>query len=211
MRLVAAEDYADLAPDGELSPSVIKIMSGALDAIASRGVRRLSMSDIIDTSGVSRGTLYRYFSNKDEVLAAVSEYVCTGFENGIRDAGQGIADPIERFKAVMQFYARYTNENSPDRVFEVEPGFHLAFFRSRFGRYKIAVQDALNPVFDHFDHLVGEAINRDVFVETLVRMQLSTLLVPASDAWLQIWDDTAENVQKWALKIARKQNETGKD
>jgi AcrR family transcriptional regulator len=211
MRLVAAEDYAELAPDVELSPSVIKILSGALDAIASRGARRLSMSDIIDTSGVSRGTLYRYFSNKDEVLAAVSEYVCTGFENGIRDAGQGIADPIERFKAVMQFYARYTNENSPDRVFEVEPGFHLAFFRSRFGRYKIAVQDTLDPVFDHFDRLVGEPINRDAFVETLVRMQLSTLLVPASEEWLQIWNGTAENLQKWALKIAQKQNDNGKD
>jgi AcrR family transcriptional regulator len=206
MRLVAiAEDYSEPAADVELSPSVIKILSGALDAIASRGVRRLSMSDIIDTSGVSRGTLYRYFSNKDEVLAAVSEYVCTGFENGIRVAGQGITDPIERFKAVMQFYARYTTENSPDRIFEVEPGFHLAFFRSRFGRYKIAVQDALDQVFDHFENLVGEAINRDAFVETLVRMQLSTLLVPASDQWLQIWNDTPENVQKWALKIAQQQ------
>jgi AcrR family transcriptional regulator len=215
MRLVAAEAYAEpaptLAPDVELSPSVIKILSGAIDVIASRGARRLSMSDIIDTSGVSRGTLYRYFSNKDEVLAAVSEFVCTGFENGIREAGHGITDPIERFKAVMQFYARYTNENSPDRVFEVEPGFHLAFFRSRFARYKIAVQDALDPVLDHFENLVGEPINRDAFVETLVRMQLSTLLVPASDEWLQIWNDTAENIQKWALKIAQKQNDTGKD
>lgn len=215
MRLVAAEAYVEpaptLAPEIELSPSVIKILSGAIDVIASRGARRLSMSDIIDTSGVSRGTLYRYFSNKDEVLAAVSEFVCTGFENGIREAGQGITDPIERFKAVMQFYARYTNENSPDRVFEVEPGFHLAFFRSRFERYKIAVQDALDPVFDHFDSLVGEAINRDNFVETLVRMQLSTLLVPASDEWLQIWNDTADNVQKWALKIAQNQNDTGKE
>lgn len=215
MRLVAAEAYAEpaptVAPDIELSPSVIKILSGAIDVIASRGARRLSMSDIIDTSGVSRGTLYRYFSNKDEVLAAVSEFVCTGFEKGIRDAGQGIADPIERFKAVMQFYARYTDENSPDRVFEVEPGFHLAFFRSRFGRYKIAVQDAIDPVLDYFENLVGEPINRDAFVETLVRMQLSTLLVPASDEWLQIWNDTAENVQKWALKIAQNQNNTGKD
>jgi AcrR family transcriptional regulator len=202
MKLLAAEDYTDPAREVELSPSVIKILGGALDAIASRGARRLSMSDIIDASGVSRGTLYRYFSNKDEVLAAVSEYVCTGFENGVREAAQGIADPIERFKSVMQFYARYTNENSPDRVFEVEPAFHLAFFRSRFGRYKKAVQDALDPVFDHFDQLIGEAVNRDAFVESLVRTQLSTLLVPASDEWMRLWNDTAENVQKWALKIA---------
>ena len=203
MKLMAAEDFAEAPSEVGLSPSVIKILGGALDAIASRGVRRLSMSDIIDASGVSRGTLYRYFSNKDEVLAAVSEFVCTGFENGIREAGQGIADPIERFRAVMQFYARYTNENSPDRVFEVEPAFHLAFFRSRFGRYKVAVQDALDPVFDHLEALIGEAINRDAFVETLVRTQLSTLLVPASDEWLRLWNETPETIHKWALKFAR--------
>ena len=203
MKLVAAEEIADTASEVELSPSVIKILGGALDAIASRGVRRLSMSDIIDASGVSRGTLYRYFSNKDEVLAAVSEYVCVGFENGIRDAGQGIADPIDRFRAVMRFYARYTQDNTPDRVFQVEPAFHLAFFRSRFARYKIAVREALDPVFDHLDGLIGEAIDRDAFVETLVRTQLSTLLVPASEDWIGLWNTTPETIEKWALKIAR--------
>ena len=205
MRLVAAETEADPAPEVELSPSVIRILSGALDAIASRGVKRLSMSDIIEASGVSRGTLYRYFSSKDEVLVAVAEFVCVGFETGIRDAGNGIPDPMERFKSVMQFYGQYTIENSPDRVFEVEPAFHLAFFRSRFDRYKQAVLEALEPTFDYFDGLLGEPMNREAFVETLVRMQLSTLLVPASDEWKQLWNDTAENVQKWALKIAATQ------
>tara|TARA_R110001606_G_scaffold156044_11_gene298756 strand:+ start:3319 stop:3939 length:621 start_codon:yes stop_codon:yes gene_type:complete len=205
MRLVAAEIEADPSPEVELSPSVIRILSGALDAIASRGVKRLSMSDIIEASGVSRGTLYRYFSSKSEVLVAVAEFVCVGFETGIRDAGNGIADPMERFKSVMRFYGQYTIENSPDRVFEVEPAFHLAFFRSRFDRYKQAVLEALEPTFDYFDGLLDEPMNREAFVETLVRMQLSTLLVPASDEWKQLWDDTAENVQKWALKIAATQ------
>ncbi|MDE2563040.1 MAG: TetR/AcrR family transcriptional regulator [Sphingomonadales bacterium] len=185
----------------ELSPSVIRILRGALDAIAARGVKRLSMSDIIDASGVSRGTMYRYFSNKDQVLDAVAEFVCAGFENGIRDAGKDIADPIERLKAVMDFYARYTEENSPGRVFEVEPGFHLAFFRSRFGRYKSAVRDALEPTFDHFDRQLGEPLNRDAFVETLVRLQLSTLLVPVDEEWQKLWSDTAESIHEWILSI----------
>jgi AcrR family transcriptional regulator len=190
----------------ELPPSVIRIMSGALDAIAARGVKRLSMSDIIDASGVSRGTLYRYFSNKDQVLSAVAEFVCTGFENGIREAGRGIEDPIQRLKTVMQFYARYTAENSPGRVFEVEPAFHLAFFRSRFARYKQAVTEVLEPTFDHLDKLLGEPMNREAFVEGLVRNQLSTLLIPASEGWQQTWNDTADNIQKWALAIAASRN-----
>ncbi len=206
MRLAAAQIEEETAAEVELSPSVIRILSGALDAIAARGVKRLSMSDIIDASGVSRGTLYRYFSNKDQVLSAVAEFVCTGFESGIRDAGKGIKDPIERLKAVMQFYARYTEENSPGRVFEVEPAFHLAFFRSRFARYKQAVLDALEPTFDYLDTQLGEPMNRDGFVEGLVRNQLSTLLIPASDQWKQLWNDTADNIQKWALAIAASRN-----
>jgi AcrR family transcriptional regulator len=206
MNLAVIDNEETTLPEVELSPSVIRILSGALDAIAARGVKRLSMSDIIDASGVSRGTLYRYFSNKDQVLAAVAEFVCTGFESGIREAGKDIDDPILRLKAVMQFYGRYTDENSPGRVFEVEPAFHLAFFRSRFAQYKQAVLEALEPTFDHLDGLLGEPMHREAFVETLVRNQLSTLLVPASDDWKRLWNDTADNIQKWALVIAAARN-----
>lgn len=206
MKLAAAQIEEEPGAEVELSPSVIRILSGALDAIAARGVRRLSMSDIIDASGVSRGTLYRYFSNKDQVLSAVAEFVCTGFENGIRESGKGIEDPIQRLKAVMQFYARYTEENSPGRVFEVEPAFHLSFFRSRFARYKLAVLEVLEPTFDYLDTLLGEPMNREGFVEGLVRNQLSTLLIPASDDWKQLWNGTADNIQKWALAIAASRN-----
>lgn len=192
----------DITDDFISSPSVIKILSGALDAIAERGVRRLSMSDIIEASGVSRGTMYRYFSNKDDVLSAVAEYVCTGFEAGIREAADGIEDPIERFRNVMRFYANYTNENSPDRVFEVEPRFHLAFFRSRFGRYKIAVHAALQPTIRFIESKIGRTINAEAFVEVLVRLQLSTLLVPADEKWSALWNASADNLETWVIETA---------
>ncbi|MDT0576350.1 TetR/AcrR family transcriptional regulator [Croceicoccus sp. F390] len=196
------ETTNDISGDLITSPSVIKILSGALDAIAERGVRRLSMSDIIEASGVSRGTMYRYFSNKDDVLAAVAEFVCTGFETGIREAAEGIDDPIKRFRKVMHFYASYTNENSPDRVFEVEPRFHLSFFRSRFNRYKAAVYSALEPTFSHVEDKLGKRINAEAVVETLVRLQLSTLLVPADENWSALWNDSADNLEEWVLEIA---------
>lgn len=203
MKLSVVSDEADQGQSVELSPSVIKILDGALDAIAARGVKKLSMSDIIDASGVSRGTLYRYFSNKDEVLAAVSEFVCTGFEKGIRESAEGITDPMEIFRSVMRFYARYTNENTPDRIFEVEPLFHLNFFRSRFPRYKQAVEEALESAFTYLETVMGESINREKFAETLVRLQLSTLLVPGDAEWLKLWDDAPEAIENWALKLAR--------
>lgn len=205
MKFIPDEPIAAIGPGSELelTPSVIKILSGALDAIAARGIRRLSMSDIIEASGVSRGTLYRYFSNKDDVLAAVAEYVCVGFETGLAACANGITDPTERFRCVMQFYSRYTNENSPDRVFEVEPRFHLEFFRSRFARYNAAVSAALQPTFAHFESLIGTELDHEAFVETLVRLQLSTLLVPATEAWTMRWDEAPEIIENWVRRVAR--------
>ena len=141
MKMVPHPDWSQLVATDQ-SGSVLKILDGTLRAIGSMGTRRLSMSDICESSGVSRGTLYRYFTSKEDVLAAVSEFVCSSFERGIVEAGEGIADPIERFRAVMRFYGRFTIERSPDGIFEVEPAFHLQFLRSHFNRHKAAVARA---------------------------------------------------------------------
>ena len=202
MKLEIAEAAKEAPPVTDLSPSVLKILSGALDAIAARGVKRLSMSDIIETSGVSRGTLYRYFSNKDEVLAAVGDYVCGGFETGVREAGEQIEDPVLRLRAVMEFYSRYTLENTPLHVFKVEPGFHIDFFRSHFDRYKTVLAQALELSYDHFEQRIGQPLDRDTIVETLIRLQLSTILVPASPGWTKIWNESAGRFEHWLRDLA---------
>lgn len=201
MKLVP-ENAWDRSHAAEQGASVQKILDGTLRAIGEVGTRRLSMSDIIDASGVSRGTLYRYFTSKDDVLAAVSEYICTSFERGIVDAGDGIDDAMERFRAVMLFYARFTIERSPERIFEVEPAFHLNFLRSHFGRHKAAVVEALGPSIDYFEALIGSPIDRDAFADIFVRLQLSTLIIPATPEWVERWNTSPDALLKWALKIA---------
>lgn len=208
MRLLPQSDWG--APISDQGASVQKILDGTLRAIRDVGARRLSMSDISDASGVSRGTLYRYFGSKEDVLSAVSEYVCTSFERGIAEAGIGIADPMERFRAVMRFYAHFTIERSPERIFEVEPAFHLEFLRTHFPRHKAAVRRALDLSLDHLEAVIGSAIDRDLYVEQLVRLQLSTLIVPASDGWIQNWNDAPDKFLDWALQIAGRRAEPNK-
>lgn len=202
MKLLSSTDLAESGAREELPGSVIKILDGALRAISAMGARRLSMSDISDASGVSRGTLYRYFPSKKDVLAAVSEFVCVSFENGIREVGKGIDDPIERFRVVMRYFAQFTTERSPERMLEIEPAFHLDFFRSHFGRHKAAVRDALDPILDHLEGIVRARIDRPGFVELLVRLQLSTMIVPATDEWMNLWNGSPDAIEAWALEIA---------
>jgi AcrR family transcriptional regulator len=202
--------FAPLATTGETSrrdvermpASVVRILEGALSAIGSRGARRLSMSDVSDASGVSRGTLYRYFSTKEEVLAAVSEFVSLNFEIGVREAADRYEEPLERFQAVMRFFAQFTVERTPERIFEIEPAFHLDFFRSHFDRHTAAVRAALGRSFDYLDTLRDQPLDRDALVEALVRMQLSTLIVPASRNWTEIWDCAPEKLECWIMELA---------
>jgi AcrR family transcriptional regulator len=185
-----------LGGGGEPLPSsVIKILGGAFSAIVRSGARRLSMSAICEASGVSRGTLYRYFSTKEEVLAAVSEFVSIGFENGVRAAADQHRDPIERLQAVLDFFDRYTRERTPDGMFELEPAFHLEFFRSHFTRHKAALLDALTITFDYVDSMLPKPFDRDAVVEAFIRMQLSSLIVPLGPHWSNTWVGAPRHLQ----------------
>lgn len=201
MRLAPEDTKAPLLLP-EQGASVQKILDGALRAIASLGTRRLSMSDISETSGVSRGTLYRYFGSKDAVLSAVSEYVCSSFERGIADVSDGIDDPMDRFRAVMRFYAHFTKERSPEGFFEFEPGFHIQFLRKHFARHTAAVMKALDPSIDYFERQISSSIDRELLASTLVRLQLSTLIVPASPEWAEQWNNAPDRLLGWVSQIA---------
>ena len=53
------------------------IASAAVDAIASNGLSGVKLTDIGRMAGVTTGSIAHYFSDKDAVLAAALEEVCT--------------------------------------------------------------------------------------------------------------------------------------
>ncbi|MEM6338086.1 MAG: TetR/AcrR family transcriptional regulator [Bacteroidota bacterium] len=47
------------------------LLRAALVAVATRGIRKLKVSDVAETAGVAHGTVYQYFKNKQQLLEAV--------------------------------------------------------------------------------------------------------------------------------------------
>lgn len=48
-----------------------ELLDGAIEAIASRGLGRLTVDDVARAAGVSRQTVYRYFGSRDGLIDAV--------------------------------------------------------------------------------------------------------------------------------------------
>ncbi len=62
-----------------------QIVEGARDVFLSRGFDAASMADIAKASGVSKGTLYVYFKDKDELFAAIVRGECAMQAEGVFD------------------------------------------------------------------------------------------------------------------------------
>jgi AcrR family transcriptional regulator len=76
-----------------------RILSAALGLIGRRGVKRLGMQEVSEAAGVSRGTLYRYFPNRDRLLDGVAGYDEANFTRGLAAALAPVHEPAERLGA----------------------------------------------------------------------------------------------------------------
>jgi AcrR family transcriptional regulator len=62
------------APSTEpFGPTADRIVDAATDCIRRWGIRRVSMNDVAREAGVSRGSVYRYFADREALVQAVLE------------------------------------------------------------------------------------------------------------------------------------------
>jgi AcrR family transcriptional regulator len=173
----------DQRPAAANGRSLQRILDGAIAALSRRGATQLSMTDVCDAAGISRATLYRYFSSKEDLLAAVGEHVSQNFIDGIQAAVAGSRVPIDRLRLVLEFFIGYTAQVKSDRMLEIEPAFVLKFLQSHFAQHVAVFNQALSPVYDDIDAHLGIRVNRLLVSEMLLRAEQSTIIVPAGRSW----------------------------
>jgi AcrR family transcriptional regulator len=87
------------------------ITDAAASLVASRGLRGITMSEIAETTGIGRATLYKYFPSVEAILVAWHEQqlaVHLQHMAGLRDAG---GDAVARLENVLEAYALIQHEH----------------------------------------------------------------------------------------------------
>jgi len=72
-------------------------MMGAARLFRERGIKSVSIDEIVQAAGIAKGTFYLYFRTKDELLAKMAEAVIARMAEAVEAAGQGGGDVIGCF------------------------------------------------------------------------------------------------------------------
>src|SRR5262249_60902214 len=81
-----------------------RILKAAKRVLLEKGLDASSMDDVADRAGTTKPTVYAHFKSKDELFAAVVEYVKGLFLGKLRSPEVYSAEPIE---AVAVFCGRF--------------------------------------------------------------------------------------------------------
>jgi AcrR family transcriptional regulator len=91
---------------GHLDTRRQQIVDAARDRFSSRGFTHTSMADIVAASGLSTGSIYRYFGSREEIVVAVCEQAGEAFPDALTAESIGALFEHVRLLARDQGHAR---------------------------------------------------------------------------------------------------------
>jgi AcrR family transcriptional regulator len=179
----------DATPGAELgaypvrpfSPTEERILVAALGLIGRRGVKRLGMQEIAESAGVSRGTLYRYFPSKDQVLIAAAAYDERRFSTGLDEVLAATRAPEDQIGAFMAYAFDFIRSHPCRPLFESEPGFVMGYLLEHLPSLRGELVLRLGDAFDTVPAVAAGALDREQLVDVVVRLFAASWIIPESD------------------------------
>lgn len=89
------------------------ITAAAVAVFARLGYAATRVEDLLEGAGISRGTFYKYFQSKEDVLAAVYELATGELVRAMREATAASAEPLQAILLGLDLYLDYHVDNAP--------------------------------------------------------------------------------------------------
>lgn len=154
------------------------ILDATLRAITKGGLRGLSITEICREAQISRGTVYRYFSNRAEVLEFLGEHMVKRYEGALAAAIATEPKIEDRFRVVVWTMFRQRHHPVAIQMAEAEADFLLAFFKKEFPRLVRITADALGTAVEESPPVRAGVLTRLQVAEILLRISTAASILP---------------------------------
>ncbi len=105
-----------------------KIIDAAIKIFARNGYFNSRVSEIAKEAGVADGTIYIYFSSKEELLSAIFDEALQVFVDESKKDLEQIEDPIEKLREIVYLHLKYLGANRDlAMVFQIEFRHNIVF------------------------------------------------------------------------------------
>lgn len=156
-----------------------RIMEGAATAVARHGLAKLEMRDVSTISGVSRGTLYRYFPSRDALLAGLAQREGLRFKQRMLEAIEEAPPGPERMLVALEHATRHVLEHRAlQRLLETDPAFVLGGLRAQFEALKAEFGELLGPLLREVKLVRRGVVTAEELVDWTMRLMVSAFLLP---------------------------------
>jgi AcrR family transcriptional regulator len=108
-------EQATPAPSGRALRTRDALVRAARQLLAGHPVDAVAIDDIVQAAGVSKGSFYNHFPNKDALVRLIASDIRSGIEQAVAIANEGVDDPARRTARAVCVYLRYAIDE-PERA-----------------------------------------------------------------------------------------------
>ena len=156
-----------------------RILDGAREAVALHGVAKLGMADICASAGMSRGTLYRYFGSRDELLLELSRREAERFRDQVLAAARSAPTPEARLAVLLeQATEQVQHHRALQRLIESDPARVLAAIRAQFVAIRGQLREIVGSDLEALAPVEAGIVDADQLVDWMTRLLVTYYLVP---------------------------------
>jgi len=158
----------------------LRLVGAACAVFAEKGYASTRVSEIAERAGVGKGTVYEYFSSKEELLFAVFESINKDISSRMNDALAAGGSTEEQLHNVLRLGAEVISEQV-----DLQPVI-LDFWAASRGKdveetYRRAVVASYTFFRNLFSDFIREGQKRGEFKDTVDAEALATLVVASVD------------------------------
>jgi len=142
-------------------PKFDVILKAAIKVIGQKGYHNAKIKDISNEADVADGTIYNYFSNKEDILVTIFRIKLEDYVNKAQQEIEGIDDTVEKLRILIRYHLKVMSEN-PDlaNVLQIE-------LRQPSKEMRMKVRKHLKNYFNVIENVINDGIEKGVFKKDL--------------------------------------------